>query len=70
MMADAAFATRRKTIANSCRAYFAGRVDAASIDQVLAASNIDPRRRGESLSLEEFKCLGKQAYKMGLLSRQ
>lgn len=70
MMADAAFATRRKTVANSCRAYFAGRVDAASIDQVLAASNINPRRRGESLSLEEFKCLGKQAYKMGLLSRQ
>ena len=63
LMADAAFATRRKTIANSCKTYFAGQGarGAAMLDalqQIFAQAGIDPRRRGESLSLAEFKLLG------------
>lgn len=57
MLADAAFAQRRKTIANSMRGYFAGRGDAvtaARIPDLLAAAGIDPARRGETLTLREF----------------
>lgn len=61
VMADAAFANRRKTIANSCKTYFAGRGDGralAALETVLDGAGIDPRRRGEALSVEEFKRLG------------
>ena len=63
IMADAAFATRRKTISNSCKTYFGGRGEAGrsmlcALGQVLEAAGIDARRRGETLSLEEFKRLG------------
>ena len=60
-MADAAFATRRKTILNSSRTYFSGRtsasgatVDADVLREVFAEAGIDAGRRGESLSFEEF----------------
>ncbi|WP_080799716.1 16S rRNA (adenine(1518)-N(6)/adenine(1519)-N(6))-dimethyltransferase RsmA [Arabiibacter massiliensis] len=58
-MADAAFATRRKTIANSCKTYFAGRGEegvraTAALPQIFEAAGIDPRRRGETLDLAEF----------------
>lgn len=62
-MADAAFATRRKTIANSMRTYFSGRkgCDGAveKLPAVLESAGIDSRRRGESLTLEEFIALGR-----------
>lgn len=83
-MADASFAARRKTIANSCRTYFASRgsaaetageqadaaLDAAGIDALLAAAGIDPKRRGESLVLDEFVALGRalQAFRLGQTS--
>jgi len=62
-MADAAFATRRKTIANSCKTFFGGRGSAGAalleaLPQVLGEAGIDPKHRGESLTLEEFKRLG------------
>ena len=61
-IADAAFATRRKTIANSCRTYFAGRGardgGIPDIDTLLAAASIDPKRRGETLAIDEFVALG------------
>jgi 16S rRNA (adenine1518-N6/adenine1519-N6)-dimethyltransferase len=65
-MADAAFATRRKTIANSCKTYFSGQGAAGKrilgmLPEIFATAGIDPKRRGESLSLEEFKALGKAA---------
>ena len=65
-MADAAFATRRKTIANSCRTYFGGRGESgramlAALPAVLSEAGIDAKRRGESLSLEEFERLGRCA---------
>ena len=63
LMADAAFAARRKTIANSMKTFFAGRADAQGavqeIPAVLEAAGIDPRRRGESLTLQEFIALGR-----------
>lgn len=63
-MADAAFASRRKTIANSCKAYFASWGDAgadasAHVGDLLAAAGVDPKRRGETLTQQEFICLGK-----------
>lgn len=65
-MADAAFATRRKTIANSCKTFFSGQGAKGKrvigvLPDVFEAAGIDPKRRGESLSLEEFKALGKAA---------
>lgn len=59
-MADAAFFARRKTIANSCRAYFSSH-DPAFVSQVsdlLERAGVDPKMRGEQLSPEEFVRLG------------
>ena len=66
MMADAAFATRRKTIQNSMRTYFGKGVPASVIADLLDAAGIDARRRGESLSLDEFKELGRRALACGI----
>ena len=91
-VADAAFANRRKTIANSCKTYFSGRgslllgasgssaglravdgalsggvggafvLDGADIvdhlPAIFDAAAIDPRRRGETLTQQEFLALG------------
>ena len=98
LMADAAFANRRKTLANSCKAFFSGRGSvtlavptlwlragcgaspatygegaipprgipialdgatvAAQLPALFEAAGIDPRRRGETLSQQEFLSLG------------
>ena len=92
LAADAAFANRRKTIANSCKTYFSGRgslllgasgssaglravdgalsggvggafvLDGADIvdhlPAIFDAAAIDPRRRGETLTQQEFLALG------------
>lgn len=63
-MADAAFANRRKTLANSCKAYFsaqggAWRVTADDVAALLGAAEIDAARRGETLDQAEFVRLGK-----------
>ena len=58
-MADAAFATRRKTLANSCKNYFSSAPEIqAALPQLFSQAGIDPRRRGETLSLEDFVRLG------------
>ena len=60
MMADAAFASRRKTIANSMRAYFASRLNAddafdpSRVPELLEAARIDPQVRGEKLAVDQF----------------
>jgi 16S rRNA (adenine1518-N6/adenine1519-N6)-dimethyltransferase len=69
LMADAAFATRRKTIQNSMRTYFGKGVPASAIADLLDAAGIDARRRGESLSLDEFKELGRRALACGIARR-
>lgn len=63
-MAEAAFATRRKTLANSCKTYFAGRGpdDAriiANLPQLFERAGIDPKLRGEALDLPAFIRLGR-----------
>lgn len=69
VMADAAFATRRKTIANSMKTYFAGRKGGAEVlaalPDILADAGIDARRRGESLTLQEFIELGRAYCRAG-----
>lgn len=66
IMADAAFANRRKTIANSCKTYFAGRGTggeaphvADTLTGIFDQASIDPKRRGETLSTQDFIRLGK-----------
>ena len=63
-MADAAFASRRKTISNSFKTYFASRGNAGKafigcIPDLLDECGVDAKRRGETLSLDEFIALGK-----------
>ena len=64
-MADAAFASRRKTLSNSCKTYFAGRgaqggAVAQHLSELFERASIDPKRRGETLSLAEFVQLGQE----------
>lgn len=64
-MADAAFAGRRKTLSNSCKTYFAGRgaqggAVAQHLPELFERASIDPKRRGETLSLAEFVQLGQE----------
>lgn len=71
VMADAAFATRRKTISNSMKTYFENPQTAdaemkARIPELLENAGIPATARGESLSQEQFIELG-QAY-LALLS--
>lgn len=66
IMADAAFASRRKTLSNSCKTYFTGRGDsgketAEKLPAIFEAADVDPKRRGETLDQAEFIRLG-QAY--------
>lgn len=70
MMADAAFATRRKTLSNSCKTYFSGRGAegkdvVAALPCLFESAGIDPKRRGESLSQEEFIALGAAYLSLG-----
>ncbi len=62
-MADAAFATRRKTIANSMKTYFGNPATAdelmlANIPDVLQRAGVSAKSRGESLEREAFISLG------------
>lgn len=67
-MADAAFASRRKTLSNSCKTFFSGRgaagADVASrLGDIFEEAGIEPSRRGETLELSEFIALGKALLK-------
>lgn len=53
----AAFAQRRKTLANGLAPLFAGKLDKTEIIQVLAECGFDERIRGETLGLPEFTTL-------------
>ena len=71
VMADAAFANRRKTILNSCKAYFSqGQHEdvIAALPALLSDAGIDAGRRGEALSREDFIVLG-QALQERFLDR-
>ncbi|MBW2094886.1 MAG: ribosomal RNA small subunit methyltransferase A [Deltaproteobacteria bacterium] len=51
-----AFSHRRKTLINSLRSFFPS-LDQEELHQCLAACKIDPRRRAETLGLDEFLCM-------------
>ncbi len=54
-MADAAFFQRRKTIRNSISAWMSSHAyEQSKVDILLDKANIDPARRGETLSSDEF----------------
>ncbi|WP_090985925.1 16S rRNA (adenine(1518)-N(6)/adenine(1519)-N(6))-dimethyltransferase RsmA [Paenibacillus sp. CF384] len=55
---QACFAQRRKTIANNLTAYV-GKVNREKLGPLLEGIGIDPSRRGETLSLEEFAALSR-----------
>ena len=70
IMADAAFATRRKTISNSMKTYFENpQTENAEmkthIPELLAAAGIPAAARGESLTQEQFIELGKAYLSIG-----
>lgn len=50
----ASFAQRRKTLLNNLKAGFDAEAGAGRVERALAACGIDPGRRAETLSLEEF----------------
>lgn len=62
-MADAAFENRRKTISNSMKRYFE-RIDpaldtTALLPELFAQADVDPKVRGEALSVEAYLRLGR-----------
>lgn len=57
-MTKAAFQQRRKTLWNNLQATYGKEEDTkAWLTRSLEKANIDPKRRGETLSLEEFAAL-------------
>ncbi len=58
----AAFGQRRKTLANALSGVFQG-LEKSSISQVLCDIKIDPARRGETLSLQEFADVANAVYR-------
>lgn len=50
----AAFGNRRKTLSNALSSAFKDRYSKDTILEVLEKANVDPTRRGETLSLEEY----------------
>ena len=56
-MADAAFATRRKTLANSCKTHFAANAEVRDrLPQLFEAAGVDPHRRGEMAKVRRSTC--------------
>lgn len=51
-----AFSHRRKTLINSLKRFFPS-VDHGSLLQCLAGCDIDPRRRAETLDMDDFLCI-------------
>ncbi|WP_062515807.1 16S rRNA (adenine(1518)-N(6)/adenine(1519)-N(6))-dimethyltransferase RsmA [Halobacillus sp. KGW1] len=59
----ATFGQRRKTLMNNLARHFKGTLDKEEIRSRLAEVNINPQRRGESLSMDEFASLANILYK-------
>lgn len=62
---QACFAQRRKTIANNLTAYV-GKTNRERLGPLLEGCGIDPTRRGETLSLDEFAALSRALIDAGL----
>ena len=59
----ASFAHRRKTLRNNMISFLKNRLSKEEIDEVFAEVDIDSRRRGESLSIQEYASLANAFYK-------
>ncbi len=59
----ASFANRRKTLLNNLTHNLFSKAEKEEIEYALSDVEIDPRRRGETLSLEEFASLSNALYK-------
>ncbi|GIQ65132.1 ribosomal RNA small subunit methyltransferase A [Paenibacillus cisolokensis] len=62
---QAAFAQRRKTLANNLAAW-AGKNRREEVVRLIAEAGIDPSRRGETLTLEEFAAVCNVCYRAGV----
>ena len=62
---QASFAQRRKTLINNLTA-LAGKEKRETLTQLLQHNDIDPIRRGETLSLEEFARISRSMLEAGL----
>lgn len=60
----ASFTHRRKTLQNNMVSYFKDTYTKSQITEGLKTANIDGKRRGESLNMEEFADLANAFYKM------
>ena len=60
----ASFGKRRKTLSNALGSSIELKWDKGKANAVLQAANIDPGRRGETLSLDEFAGLADAAVSM------
>ncbi|MFG6150781.1 16S rRNA (adenine(1518)-N(6)/adenine(1519)-N(6))-dimethyltransferase RsmA [Halobacillus sp. B23F22_1] len=59
---QATFGQRRKTLMNNLARHFKDTMDKQEIRKLIEAAEIDPGRRGESLSIEEFAVLARHFY--------
>ncbi|GIO35007.1 MULTISPECIES: 16S rRNA (adenine(1518)-N(6)/adenine(1519)-N(6))-dimethyltransferase RsmA [Paenibacillus] len=64
----ASFAQRRKTIANNLKTRFFPKEGREQLESLLHAAGIEPSRRGETLSLQEFATLSNVLLKGGVTS--
>jgi 16S rRNA (adenine1518-N6/adenine1519-N6)-dimethyltransferase len=62
----AAFGQRRKTLGNALTAWL--KSDGSEIETLLQSQGIDPRRRGETLSIDEFIKLARAAQRQSALA--
>ncbi|GEL78268.1 16S rRNA (adenine(1518)-N(6)/adenine(1519)-N(6))-dimethyltransferase RsmA [Tenuibacillus multivorans] len=58
------FGQRRKTIKNNLQRGFKDRLSKEELQRLFGEADIDPARRGESLSIEEFASLANTCYTM------
>ncbi|MBM7555172.1 16S rRNA (adenine(1518)-N(6)/adenine(1519)-N(6))-dimethyltransferase RsmA [Thalassobacillus pellis] len=62
---QATFGQRRKTLMNNLSRHFKGKLDKGQIRERLDKADIDPSRRGESLTMEEFARLANSLHDIG-----
>lgn len=63
---QSSFAQRRKTIANNLKTRFFAGEGREQLEKLLAEANIEPTRRAETLSIEEFATLSNILFAAGL----
>jgi 16S rRNA (adenine1518-N6/adenine1519-N6)-dimethyltransferase len=51
---QSSFTQRRKTLSNNLKARFSSEIDRAQLDAMMLEIGIEPSRRGETLSIDEF----------------